>query len=77
MAVLLSPVTPSLSRRIYAQLGYAPEAFETLTWEDAKWGGLRAGTQFPKPSPVFLRMEGDMVTEPAVSASKSKVAAAQ
>jgi len=77
VAVLLSPVTPSLSRRIYAQLGYAPEAFETLTWEDAKWGGLRAGTQFPKPSPVFLRMEGDMVTEPAVSASKSKVAAAQ
>lgn len=40
VAVLLSPVTPSLSEAIYLQLGYNSEAFRALTLKDAEWGGI-------------------------------------
>ena len=65
VAVMLLPVTPSLSKRIYSQLGFSDEAFESLTWEDTKWGGIPQGHQVPKPKPVFARLEGDFVTEAA------------
>lgn len=32
IAIALSPVTPSLSSRIYAQLGYSRDQFEAATW---------------------------------------------
>lgn len=32
IAVALSPVTPSLSWRIYGQLGYSKEQFDAATW---------------------------------------------
>lgn len=32
IAVALSPVTPSLSWRIYGQLGYSKERFDAVTW---------------------------------------------
>lgn len=69
VAVLLSPVTPSLSRRIYAQLGYSAEEFDALRWGDAAWGGLAAGRAMPAPAPVMQRLEGDYVTEPAPAAA--------
>lgn len=69
VAVLLSPVTPSLSARIYAQLGLPEEAFAALRWSDAEWGALRAGHAMPQPQPVMQRLEGDYVTEPAPAAA--------
>ena len=39
VAVMLSPVVPALARLIYLQLGYNDQQFETLTWQDAHWGG--------------------------------------
>jgi methionyl-tRNA synthetase len=63
-AVLLTPVTPALSARIMGQLGIKEEGGPTR-WEEAGWGGLRSGHATPKPTPVFARMEGDYVTEPA------------
>ena len=74
IAVMLSPVTPSLSRKIYSALGYGPEAFDVLSWGDACWGGLPAGQVTPPPQPVFARLEGDYVTE-AAPGSKAAVAA--
>jgi methionyl-tRNA synthetase len=65
VAVLLSPVTPALSRRIYRQLGLGDEAFEAVAWGDAAWGGLQQGQQTAAPEPVFTRLEGEFVTEPA------------
>lgn len=64
-AVLLSPVTPSLSAAIYSQLGLPAEAFEALSWRDTAWGGLPAGHPTADPVPVFTRLDGDWVTEPA------------
>ncbi len=56
-AILLAPVTPDLSERIYQQLGFAPASYQQLMWQDTAWGGLPAG-QTPRPAePVFLRLE--------------------
>ena len=68
-AVLLLPVTPALGRRILLQLGLSEEAADAVTWADAAWGGLRAGAAFPKPKPVFARLDGDFVTEAAGEAA--------
>lgn len=43
---------------------------QELQWErDVQWGGLRAGASFPKPKPVFQRIEDP------VPAAKTAVAA--
>eukprot|EP00929_Paragymnodinium_shiwhaense_P013563 TRINITY_DN121415_c0_g1_i1.p1 TRINITY_DN121415_c0_g1~~TRINITY_DN121415_c0_g1_i1.p1 ORF type:complete len:685 (+),score=123.33 TRINITY_DN121415_c0_g1_i1:118-2172(+) len=58
-AVLLSPITPQLSRTILKELGLDDAA--QLTWEDATWNwdlalpGLVKGTA--KPVPVFARID--------------------
>ncbi|GLT31367.1 hypothetical protein SLA2020_061090 [Shorea laevis] len=57
IAVALSPVTPNLSQRIYAQLGYSEDEFKNVTWKETKWGGLRAGQVMAQPKPVFARIE--------------------
>jgi methionyl-tRNA synthetase len=65
VAVTLKPITPSLSQRIYSQLGIDESGWENLTWEDATWGNghLTHGASIRKPTPVFVRFEGDMITE--------------
>lgn len=63
VAVLLLPVTPALSRRIYEQIGYSEEEWRGLTWEHTQWGKLSQGATMSKPKPVFVRFEGDMITE--------------
>ena len=39
VAVLLSPITPALSRVIYQQLGYTDAHFQAVSWADTQWGG--------------------------------------
>lgn len=64
VAVGLSPVTPLLSKKVYASLGIESE-FDGLVWESAmSWGRLEAGMQFAKPKPVFPRMEMMVAVEP-------------
>lgn len=65
VAVILMPITPSLSQRIYEQLGIDASVWESLTWEDATWGNghLTNGGVISKPSPVFVRFEGDMIID--------------
>lgn len=53
-AVLLAPITPSLSERVLSQLGYTTEA---LNWTQAQWGQLPAGALSQPPQPVFPRLE--------------------
>ena len=69
VAVLLSPVTPSLSSRIYQQLGFSQEQFEALSWADTDWGTLQRGHATPQPVPVLQRLEGDLVAEPQPAAA--------
>jgi methionyl-tRNA synthetase len=58
VAILLAPVTPALSRKIYEQLGLQ---FEGVQWaKDAAWaaGGLAKGHAVSStPAPVFVRLE--------------------
>lgn len=36
------------------------------SWErEVQWGRLEQGHAFPKPKPVFQRLEGDLMLEPA------------
>ncbi len=74
VAVLLAPVTPQLSGKIYGALGYGPEVYRALSWGDASWGKLPQGQATPPAVPVFARLEGDLVTE-VVSAKGAAVAA--
>lgn len=75
VAVMLAPVTPSLSAAIYAQLGYEAADVQAMRWaKDVQWGGLPLGRALPKPSPVFVRLEGDFVTEVAAAKKQPAVA---
>lgn len=75
VAVLLSPVVPRMARRIYAALGYPESAAEAMRWHDAAWGGLAAGQAFAKPAPLFVRLEGELVTEAAPAKALAGAAA--
>lgn len=61
VAVLLAPVTPALSGRMYAALGYSEPEYSGLRWADTAWGGLQHGQVMPAPVPVFQRLEGELV----------------
>jgi len=70
IAIALSPIAPSLSLRIYTQLGFTEDQFRLLRWEDTKWGGLKAGQVMMEPKPVFARIETE-TTEEAQASSKA------
>lgn len=54
----LSPVTPTLSRKIMTILGVEQMIEGGWVWRDVmKWGILKAGMCFEKPKPVFPRLE--------------------
>lgn len=73
IAVALSPVTPSLSWRIYGQLGYSKEQFDAATWSDTKWGGLKSGQVMAQPKPIFARIENPTEEQNGVEAPKKAV----
>ncbi|KAJ9175698.1 hypothetical protein P3X46_014227 [Hevea brasiliensis] len=73
IAIALSPVAPSLCWRIYSQLGYSKDHFNTATWSDTKWGGLKGGQVMAQPKPVFARIENRTETEDGGAASKKFV----
>lgn len=54
LAVLLSPVLPETSKKIFEQLGLNEDP---ACWTKTAWGGLKAGHQVGKPSPLFPRRE--------------------
>lgn len=57
VAVGLSPVTPTLSRRVYEALGLNGE-YGQLEWDSAMtWGHLSKGMTMEKPAPLFPRLE--------------------
>ncbi|KAL6867626.1 hypothetical protein ACP4OV_015650 [Aristida adscensionis] len=72
IAIALSPITPSLSLRIYTQLGFTEDDFRVLRWEDTKWGGLKAGQVMMEPKPVFARIETETEKEAQASSKAAK-----
>jgi len=72
--VLLAPAVPGLASRVYAQLGLDASVLRggvVPMDELTAWGGLQEGASFPKPKPVFARLE-----EMVLSAKESAKAAA-
>ncbi|EER92662.1 methionine--tRNA ligase, chloroplastic/mitochondrial [Sorghum bicolor] len=72
IAIALSPITPSLSLRIYTQLGFTEDQFRLLRWEDTKWGGLKAGQVMSEPKPVFARIETEAEEDGQASSKAAK-----
>ncbi|MCD7460324.1 Methionine--tRNA ligase, chloroplastic/mitochondrial [Datura stramonium] len=70
ISIALSPITPSLSLRIYSQLGYTEEQFNAVSWRDTKWGGLKAGQVMAQPTPIFARIEDGTEAETRNAATK-------
>lgn len=73
IAIALSPVTPSLSWRIYAQLGFSKDQFDTARWSETKWGGLKGGQVMAQPKPIFARIENRVEEEDGGEAAKKVV----
>ncbi|KAG2730218.1 hypothetical protein I3760_01G281500 [Carya illinoinensis] len=73
IAIALSPVTPSLCWRIYGQLGFSKDEFDSATWTATKWGGLKGGQVMAQPKPVFARIENQMEDEDGGEAAKKVV----
>ncbi|XP_021910575.1 methionine--tRNA ligase, chloroplastic/mitochondrial-like [Carica papaya] len=63
IAIALSPVTPGLSWRIYSQLGYTKDQFNTAAWSETRCVGLKGGQVMAPPKPVFARIEQGAETE--------------
>jgi methionyl-tRNA synthetase len=55
-AVMLYPILPSASERIWEQLGCEGEVKDQRI-DQLKWGELKAGTQVGKPEPIFPRLD--------------------
>lgn len=55
LAVLLKPILPEASAKIFGQLNL--ETANDLKLDDLKWGLLQAGHQTGKPKPVFPRIQ--------------------
>eukprot|EP00877_Chromochloris_zofingiensis_P009988 jgi/Chrzof1/5242/Cz15g18150.t1 len=74
VALLLYPITPTLSQRIHQQLGLAAR-LESASWSDTAWGQLQAGHATATPQPVFARIDDTLplVTQPAAAAKVAEV----
>lgn len=63
ITALAYPILPEAATKVWRQLGLgeienaAKQSFLT----DLKWGGLKAGTKFSEPAPLFPRVEKDAV----------------
>ncbi len=64
ITALVYPILPDAASKVWQQLGQgniadaAKQAFLT----DLAWGGLKPGTRFGEPSPLFPRAEKDAIT---------------
>lgn len=57
LAVLLYPITPRLSGKVYQQLGMEGDVGAVRWNEETQWGCLLSGHRVPKPVPIFARLE--------------------
>jgi methionyl-tRNA synthetase len=55
-ALILAPITPELSVRIWQQLGFAVQDYADLHWHQTTWGSLPPGQVPQSPKPVFQRL---------------------
>ncbi len=63
ITALVYPILPEAASKVWQQLGQGElaEAAKNGFLKDLAWGGLKAGTQFGEPAPLFPRAEKDAV----------------
>jgi len=63
ITALVYPILPEAAAKVWRQLGQGEiaDAAKNGFLTDLKWGGLKAGTKFGEPSPLFPRTEKDAV----------------
>jgi methionyl-tRNA synthetase len=61
ITALVYPILPASAAKVWRQLGLGEiaDAAHAAFLTDLKWGGLKAGTQFAEPAPLFPRAEKD------------------
>ena len=63
ITALVYPILPDAAAKVWLQLGQGEitDAAKNAFLTQINWGGLRAGTQFAEPAPLFPRAEKDAV----------------
>jgi len=63
ITALVYPILPESAAKVWRQLGQGEiaEAAKTSFLTNLAWGGLKAGTKFGEPAPLFPRAEKDAV----------------
>ena len=63
ITALVYPILPEASAKVWWQLGQGEisDAAKQSFLKDLAWGGLKAGTKFGRPAPLFPRAEKDAV----------------
>jgi methionyl-tRNA synthetase len=63
ITALVYPIVPDAAAKVWRQLGQGElaDAAKRGFLKDLAWGGLKAGTQFGEPAPLFPRAEKDAV----------------
>ena len=61
ITALVSPILPDSAAKVWLQLGQGQLADAGNYLTEVSWGGLKAGTQFGEPAPLFPRAEKDAV----------------
>jgi methionyl-tRNA synthetase len=63
MTALVYPILPEAAAKVWRQLGLGEiaDAAKKSFLTDVAWGGLKAGTKFGEPAPLFPRAEKDAV----------------
>ena len=63
ITALVYPIVPDAASKVWKQLGQGElaDAAKNGFLKDLSWGGLKAGTRFGEPAPLFPRAEKDTV----------------
>jgi len=63
ITALVYPILPDSAAKVWRQLGQGDigEAARNAFLQEVAWGGLKAGTKFGEPAPLFPRAEKDAV----------------
>ncbi len=71
LSVLLTPVIPETSEKIFAQLNCDVKDYESLS----SFGNLKAGTKVTEPTPLFSRIDAEKMMEEINARNEAKQAA--
>jgi len=65
ITLLLAAFMPSMSEKMWSQLGMEENLWEQNIKEDGKWGGLKPGKKVTKPVPLFPRLDPTKISQGA------------